>query len=357
MRIISSTDLEDRKQRILQAVIHLYIRTGKPVGSSAVAEAFPLNLSTASIRHVLGELEAEGLLTHPHTSAGRIPTDKGYRFYVDSLVEIQRLAIEEEARLKEGYENRMREIEQVMLSTSRMLSTLSQCTGFILAPRIEDSRLRHLELVLLDANRLLAILVSESGHVRHEMFASERPYDESLIRQMNAAFNSRLRGLSLGDIRSQLSMLLSDFERNHLYTWGMIKDISARLFSMEPEENQLYMDGANNILSFPEFQDFQHLMDLVLFMDKRKALADILSQEITEPKKGLRVKIGSENLVPELKDFSMVSTTYNQSGRPVGVLGILGPKRMAYGKMMAIVEAVSVLLNRALDRLNPERRG
>lgn len=353
MRIVLQNELEYRKQRILQAVIHLYIKTGKPVGSSAIVEAFPLNLSSASIRHVLGELEKEGLLTHPHTSAGRIPTDKGYRFYVDSLAEIQRLAIEEELRLREEYESRVREIEQVMFSTSRLLSTLSRCTGFILAPRLEDSKLRHLELMSLDPNRLLAILVSETGHVRHEIFISEdQPFDPHMVRELNALLNEKLRGLPFSGIQDQLNMFLSDLENERLRTWKTIKEISKRLFNTEFEE-QLYVDGANNILSFPEFQDSKHLTSLVNFMDKRKTLIDILSHEMDEQIKGPRIKIGSENEAPELKDLSLVSTTYNQSGRPVGVLGILGPKRMEYDKMIAIVNTVSQLLNRVLDRLKP----
>jgi heat-inducible transcriptional repressor len=353
MRTVSSGEIEDRKQRILQAVIHLYIKTGKPVGSSAIGEAFPLSLSPASIRHVLGELEREGLLTHPHTSAGRIPTDKGYRVYVDSLAEIQRLALGEETRLREEYEIRMREIEQVMLSTSRILSTLSRCTGFILAPRLEDSLLRHLELVLLDPNRLLAILVSESGHVRHEVFISNNnSYDHELVRQLNSLLNERLRGLSFPDIRSQISLFLSDLEQHHMNTWQMVKEISNRLFTAG-EETELYVDGANNILSFPEFQDSRHLNQLVHFMDTRKTLAEILTRELQGPNAGPRVKIGRENQTPELEEFSVVSSTYAQSGRPVGVLGILGPKRMEYDKMIAIVNAVSGLLNQALDRMGP----
>ena len=354
MRTVSSDELEDRKQRILQAVIHLYIKTGKPVGSSAIVAAFPLRLSPASIRNVLGELEQEGLLTHPHTSAGRIPTDKGYRAYVNSLVEVQRLALEEESRVREEYEMRMREIEQVMLSTSRILSRLSHCTGFILAPKLEDSSLRHLELVLLDPQRILAILVSESGHVRHEMFISERTvYDPQMIRQLNTLLNQKLRGLSFHDIRSHISVFLSDLEHNQANTWQMVKEISSRFFG-HTEEAELYMDGANNILSFPEFQDSRHLNQLVHFMDTRRTLAEILSRELEASKPGAHVKIGLENQTPELKEFSVVSSTYAQAGRPVGVLGILGPKRMQYDKMIAIVNEVSHLLNQALDRLKTD---
>src|SRR5688572_3155103 len=160
MRVLSTSEQEDRKRKLLQAVIHQYIKTGKPVGSAFIADQHRLDLSPATIRNIMAELESDGFLTHPHTSAGRVPTDKAYRFYVDSLIDLQRLAQMEEDKIRKEYEARIREIEELMLSTSKTLSVLSNFTGFVLAPGLEQSRLQHVELIPLDDRRLLAVLVS-----------------------------------------------------------------------------------------------------------------------------------------------------------------------------------------------------
>ena len=204
MRILSTTEQEERKGKLLQAIVHHYIKTGKPVGSAFVAEQGWLELSSATVRNVMADLERESYLTHPHTSAGRVPTDKAYRFYVDSLLELQRLAQMEEERIRKDYEARIREIEGLMLSTSRTLSVLSHYTGFVMSPAMDRARLRHVELIPLDDRRVLAVLVSDTGQVKHRLVVFEKPFVLERLPSLKRMLNEQLQGRPLAEAREAL---------------------------------------------------------------------------------------------------------------------------------------------------------
>lgn len=345
MRTLPSDELQARKEKILQAVVHLFIRTGKPVGSSSIVDQYHLNLSPATIRNVLSELEKEGYLTHPHTSAGRVPTDKGYRSYVDAIANIQRLAIEEEQRIRAEYGRRMREIEDLMHSTTRVLSALSHCTGFVLPPILGSERIRRVELIPVSQSQVLGVMVSENGLVRNQMITVSQTPDDGTLREASAFLNERLAGLSLPEAQARFAIELEQFQTQQMVNRQFFDALSKYLFD-EHERQNLYVEGASNILNFPEFQDYETMKNFAQLVDEKKALGEVLLRELGQ--KGLRVRIGSETS-PELKDFSVVASGYQMHGRPVGILGILGPKRMEYGRMMAIVNTVAGLVNRYLE--------
>ena len=194
MRALNDEELEQRKKKVLQFVIHEYIKTGKPVGSSAIASASRLGLSPATIRHVLSDLERQGMILQPHTSAGRTPTDKGYRGYVDSLIELQRLAIQEQSRIHQEYEIRMREIEDVLSQTSRMLSSLSHFTGFVMAPKLERNIFSHLELFHLDNRKVLVAMITESGMTKHFIVPTGVELPREALRQVARMINQSFQG-------------------------------------------------------------------------------------------------------------------------------------------------------------------
>ncbi len=344
MRILPLDEQQSRKEKILQAVVHLFIKTGKPVGSSTLLENYRLHLSPATIRNVLADLEHDGYITHPHTSAGRPPTDKGYRFYVDSLANIQRLAADEEHRIREDYFRRLKEIEDLMLSTTRVLSSLSHCTGFIMPPVGESDRLRRMELISMGATRVLCVLVSESGFVRNQMITVEQTPEDETLRLASRFLNERLAGLSFAEAQNHLLSELDNFQAQQRIRADFLKALSHDLFEADARQG-LYVEGASNILNFPEFRDYESIRHFTQLVDAKQALSEVLSKGLR--REGLQVRIGSE--VPELKDFSVVSSGYQLNGRPVGVLGILGPKRMEYARMMAIVNTVANLVNRFLD--------
>jgi heat-inducible transcriptional repressor len=345
MRVLPSDEHQSRKEKILQAVVHLYIKTGKPVGSATIVDNYRLKLSPASIRNVLADLEKEGFLTHPHTSAGRIPTDRGYRFYVDSIANIQRLAAEEERRIQEEYSRRRKEIEDLMAATSRVLSALSHCTGFVLPHKSDVERLRRVELIPISHDEILGILVSESGIVRNQSIRVNGVPDDTTIRKASRFLNEQLAGLSFGDAQRRLVSELDNFHTRQAVHADLIRALSKNLFETEVRKD-LYVEGATNILKFPEFHDYESMRHFAQLVDEKEALGEVLVRGLNTA--GLQVQIGSE-VDPDLKDFSVVSSGYRVNGRPVGVLGILGPKRMEYERMMAIVNTVANLVNRFLE--------
>jgi heat-inducible transcriptional repressor len=306
-----------------------------------------LNLSAATIRNVLAELEEDGFLTHPHTSAGRVPTDRGYRFYVNSIVNIQRLAVEEERRIKDEYARRRREIEDLLSSTTRVLSALSNCTGFILPPMMDSGieKLRRVELIPVKDNQVLAVLVSDSGFVRDQIILLKKEPDEESLRSVTRYLNERLSGLSFTEAQTRLLAEMDDFHRQKDEQHEILLSLSKLLFGPDFKKD-LYVEGAGNLLKFPEFQDYESMRQFSRLVDEKQALGEVLKKSLTQ--EGLQVKIGME-YSPELKDFAVVSTTYQMHGRLVGALGILGPKRMHYERMMAIVNTVAKIMNNYLE--------
>lgn len=346
MRILPSDEQQSRKEKILQAVIHLYIRSGKPVGSAAIVESFKLNLSPATIRNVLAELEREGYLTHPHTSAGRVPTDIGYQVYVGSLLKIQRLADEERLRIEREYHRRIQEVEDLMQSTTRILSTLSHCAGFAMTPLVEEDRLRRVDLIPISSNQVLGVMVAESGMVRNHMINTANVPDEKTLRIASQFLSRQLSGVNLSQAQRRLSEELEKFHGQRLQQEDFLKQVANHLFDNE-QEGSVFVEGASNMFEFPEFQDIKSIRNFAQLVDKKQALAQIFYKELD--KKGVQVRIGI-NRPPELKDLSVVSSSYTVRGRPLGVIGILGPKRMEYQRMMAIVNTVSELVNQFLTQ-------
>lgn len=352
MRTLSTIEQEDRKRKLLQAIIHQYIKTAKPVGSAFIAGQKHLDLSPATIRNIMGELEREGYLTHPHTSAGRVPTDKAYRFYVDSLVELQKLAIKEEERLRRDYQSRAREIEELMLSTSKTLSAMSQYTGFVLTPAIDQERLQHVELIALEPRRVLAVLVSDTGVVKHRQVLFDRPYPREFLEELTRLLNERLRGKPFTDVRDTLLDHIEAIHQRQMDLLDVARRITQQAFDLSTA-GDLYLEGTGNILSLPDFSGQEDLRSLVHLLDEKRTLGEIIVRDMADdaPKfSGVRVKIGSENKSPDLKNLSLVSSTYTVGGRQMGVLGIIGPKRMEYSRMISLVNHVAQIVSQTLSR-------
>lgn len=355
MRSLSASEQDDRKRKLLQAIIHEFIKTGKPVGSVFLAEQYKLDLSSATIRNVMADLEAEGYLTHPHTSAGRVPTDKAYRFYVDSLVDLQRLAQMEEEKIRLDYEARIREIESLLASTSKTLSVMSNFTGFIMTPRLEETRLRHLELVPLDAVRILVILVSDTGIVKQKVVLFDRPLAPETLVSMARVLNEKLRGRAFNEVRDRILDHLDAVHQQQQDMLELARQITRQAFN-EDDQQTLYVEGASNILTLPDFQDQEQMRTIIQLLDEKRALGELLDRDLRDETgsdrwKGVRVKIGAENNMPNLKDVSMVSSVYMIGDRKVGVLGIIGPKRMEYSRMISLVGHIAKTVSGALSRM------
>jgi heat-inducible transcriptional repressor len=345
MRQIDPHILEERKNRILHAVIHEFIKTAKPVGSNALTEDYDFDLSPATIRNLMADLEEDGYLTHPHTSAGRLPTDKGYRAYVDSIYELQRLVLEEEDRVRKEYDNRIKELHGVLSQTTHVLSGLSHYGGFVMPQSSGKHVLKRLELVPISDKRLLAIMVTSAGEVKHKMLDGALTGEK--LEHLNRILNDALAGMNLETAKGKIVQAIEDAEQKDKESYSIARSIGAQLLDIE---EAVMMEGATNVLTLPEFRDYEPMACLLKLNDEKGLLSQIISEGI-KGRDGVNVVIGSETSCKELKHLSVISSIYRDGDRPVGVLGIIGPKRMDYERMMSLVGAVSRIVSRIIERI------
>ncbi|MBQ4178682.1 MAG: heat-inducible transcription repressor HrcA [Elusimicrobia bacterium] len=347
MRQISESILQERKARVLYAVIHEYIKTGKPVGSSVLEQKYKFNLSPATLRNLMAELEKDGYLTHPHTSAGRIPTDAGYKAYVNSLVELQRLAVEEEERIKQEYEKKTKEIESLLSQTSKILSGLSNYTGFITAPKAKVNEIRNIELMQVSKSQVMVILLTKTGIVKHKMI--NLSVDSEELYELKKFLNNKLRGLTVEEASKRLIVEVEKYQDKQKDMLQFAEQICSVIDSIQED---IYVDGTSNVLSVPDFTDFESAKSLMKLNEDKDRLIEIIGKDLDEAT--VNVKIGGQDL-SELKNLSVVKTSYSYGDKIVGVLGIIGPKRMDYDKMMALVNSVSNIVNGFLLKMGDEQ--
>ncbi len=336
--------LTDRKSRILQVVIHQYIKTAKPVGSKIIAKQRGFNLSPATIRSELLELENSGYLTHPYTSAGRVPTDRGYRFYVEALEKVQYLTIDEMDRIRKEYRKRKSEHDEILSKTTHMLSLISSYAGFVMVPKFDKSRLKHIEIVLLDDNKLLVILVTDKGIVRHKTLGFNETLSHSFVERLSEVLNEKLSGLSLSQAKKEMDHIVEGEFNRYRMDMRILKTFFKKAFDFTDRE--MYLESSSKIFSDKDYDNYSQIKPILEAIEEKKRLANVL-QSITDGE-GIKVVIGEESIEPKMKNCSMVTSTYRTDDRTVGVLGIIGPKRMEYSKMISLVEYVSRFVNKML---------
>ncbi|MDR0956905.1 MAG: heat-inducible transcriptional repressor HrcA [Endomicrobium sp.] len=339
MRHVASEILKERKTKILSAIIHQYIKTGKPVGSNILIEKYNISLSPAAVRNLMANLEEEGYLTHPHTSAGRIPTDKGYRTYVNNLVKLQSFAVEEEGRIKKEYEQKHNEIETILSETSRILSGLSQYTGFVMAPKAQYDGIKNIELVQITKHQLLIILLTNSGLIKHKKI--DAFLTQTQLVHLRDFLNKSLRGISVAQANKEIISHIINFKQHEEEFLRIAEKISDVFYDIQDD---IYIDGTSNVVELPNFNDFESLKSLIKFNENKEKFIKIINKDFNS--NGINVKIGSENMLDELKDLTIITTVYKNGEQAVGILGIIGPKRMEYQKMMSLVSHVSEMLNK-----------
>ncbi|MDR1720853.1 MAG: heat-inducible transcriptional repressor HrcA [Endomicrobium sp.] len=338
MRHVSLEVIKERKNNILSVIIHHYIKTGKPVGSNVLIKEYNLSLSPATIRKLMADLERDGYLTHPHTSAGRIPTDKGYRAYVDALVKLENFAIEEEKRIKKEYEQKHNEIETFLSETSRILSGLSQYTGFVMTPKTQCDEVKNIEFVQISNEELLVVLLTKNGMIKHKKI--EAYLTRGQISRLRDFLNEKLRGVSIAQTNKEIILGIRDFRQNEAEILKIAEKISDVFYNIQDD---VYIDGAANGVTISGFNDFDLIKSFIKFREYKEKFIEIINEDFNSGR--INVKIGSENTLAELKDLSVITTAYNNGERAIGILGIIGPKRMEYKKMMSIVSSVSEVLN------------
>lgn len=337
--------LTERERVIFRAVLLEYIATAYPVGSKAISENYRLGISTATIRNTLMRLESLGFLDQPHTSAGRIPTDKGYRFYIDQLMKPKQLEWEEKWRIWAELESVEGDVERVLEHASRALGMVSKQLGVTIAPIFDEAILERLELIAASSDRMLLILSISSGLIKTVLIEVDFQLTDRKIRQTTQVLNERLGGLSLREIRESIRERVNE-DSGEPTLIGLILNQAHRLFDLSDEEHFHY-GGAKNIVAQPEFSDPRKLLELFEFIEDGTQLTKILFSRVARGQ--TQVTVGSENACGQMRDCSLVTSAY-RTGDVSGIVGVLGPTRMKYRELIPLVQYTAEMLGEILSR-------
>jgi heat-inducible transcriptional repressor len=341
--------LSERERTVLALTVMHHIRSGEPVGSRYLAEQLDLGVSPATIRNTMADLEEKGYLRQTHVSSGRVPTDLGYRFYVDEVVGAQQLPREELGGLRERIGAGWGGITELIRETSRTLSVASRQVGIVLGPRLLDARLEHLELRRVATRRVLSIFVTESRLVQTRLLELPEDWPQEELDAMARVWNERFAGLALREVRVRLAAVMAA-ERAALNVLVLRALELGRqaLAAREPGE-ELYLDGAANILDVPEFADPGKARALVQAIEEKERLCTLLDECLRAER--VRIFIGGEVSLPGLADVSLVTAPYRREGEAIGVLGVIGPTRMAYERIIPLVAWAADDLSECLSRV------
>ena len=321
--------LGERKVKILDAIIRNYLATGEPVGSRTISKYTDLNLSSATIRNEMSDLEELGYIVQPHTSAGRIPSDKGYRFYVDHLMEEKDREVKE---MKDFVIEKTEKMDQVLKQVAKMLANNTNYATLVSAPTYSTNKIKFIQLSNVDESHILAVIVLNSNIVKNQMIEVEEQLDNETILKLNILLNTALNGLSLQEINLGTIAKLKEQAGIHSTIVGDVLDALAQTLS-ENEDLQIYTSGATNILKYPELSDAESATNLLSTFEEKDELLNLVTESLSEgERKGneIQVYIGNEAPVQTMKDCSIVTATYDLGEGVKGTIGIVGPKRMDY---------------------------
>lgn len=335
--------LDERKRRILQAVIDDYISSAEPVGSRAVARRHDLGVSPATIRNEMADLEEMGYLEHLHTSSGRIPSSKGYRLYVDNLLSPAPIGEREKVLIDRWYKARVRRIESVFQETAKVISRVTRNLALVLAPQLAQVSFRTLQFLPLDAERVIAVLMTDAGFVENRVLKMPSGSDFHDFQRMAEIINRCLTGERLASIGSAvLKRIRAEVMDESLYQAAL--ELIHEALDEEKKEQRLYLGGTTEMLEQPEFHDVGRVRSLLSLLEEEELVKGILQKQARE---GLAVTIGRENEYSGIQDCSVITATYHLDGERLGTIAVLGPTRMEYGKAMALLE----YLNRHIARV------
>ncbi len=338
-------DGAERKKKILQAVIRNYLETGEPVGSRTISKYTDLNLSSATIRNEMADLEEMGYIFQPHTSAGRIPSDKGYRFYVDAMMEEKEREFAEMREMKGVLVERQNKVETLLKQVAKVLAQNTQYATMISAPRSKRSKLKFIQLSRVDARQLLAVIVLEGNVIKNNILPVEEELDDETLLKLNILLNTNLNGLAIDEINLAMIAVMKQQAGIHSHIVGEVIDAVAEAIRAE-EDLEIYTSGTTNIFRYPELADQQKASELLNTFEEKKLLGEFLQDTHAEVEEtGIQVYIGSETPVQSMRDCSVVTATYELGGGMKGTIGIVGPKRMDYDKVVTTLRTIQTQLD------------
>ncbi|MCI5731991.1 MAG: heat-inducible transcriptional repressor HrcA [Eubacterium sp.] len=329
-------ELNERKQKILEAIIRNYMETGEPVGSRTVSKYTDLNLSSATIRNEMSDLEEMGYILQPHTSAGRIPSDKAYRLYVDTILQRKD---EEVSEMKELMVEKADKIDLLLKQVAKLLAQNTNYTSMVTKPKYRHKRIKFIQLNPMGERQLLVLVVLDNNHVSNKFINLEEDLDENVAAQMNFLMNTALTGLDFTEINMAIMQQIKDKAGEYVDLASSILDCVSEVMS-EEDDSEIYTSGATNILKYPELSDKENMTGLLSTFEEKQMLAAWAndSPPDEEQEHGIQVYIGEESPVESMKDCSVVTATYKIKEGVYGKIGIVGPKRMDYEKVVGTLE-------------------
>ncbi|KYH34519.1 heat-inducible transcription repressor HrcA [Clostridium tepidiprofundi DSM 19306] len=340
--------MNERKIRILEAIINDYIQTGEPVGSRTIAKKYNLGISSATIRNEMADLEELGYIEHIHSSSGRIPSDLGYRLYVDELMKVKELSLEEELIIKSKLlSEALYQIDKIVERATSLLSDLTKLACIVKAPSMKKSFVKCIQLLKIDSNNVLVVIVTDSGIIKNNVIRISQPVDRINLEKLSYLLNMRLKGLTVDDIDLEvINNIKNDFVGHDDIFNALIPTIYDSLKSMETP--QVYSTGETNIFNYNEYNDVEKARAFLELINNQDYIKDLLENSMGGDNK-LSIIIGEENKIEEAKDCSIISAVYSVKDRPLGVIGVIGPKRIRYDKIVPLLNEFINELNRKLN--------
>ena len=334
--------LDDRKKKILQAIVEEYIETAEPVSSKDIVEKGEIDFSSATIRNDMAELEKIGLLDKTHTSSGRIPSIKGYRYYVDELMNYNNINRQEVKYIQEQLEAKVNQIEDLTKIATSTLSEVTHYTSVGVSPSVNEKEIQEIKFVLLGSRLLMAVILTQNGMIKETIIKFDEDITNEQVETLTYLFNNRLRGRPLTDIEGPFEDFMHEEMNNML---KVVKPVLEQIKKSIDEDIQVYTEGANKSFEFPEFKDLEVARNFVNILDteKTKKLIGILNSDDDEDE--IKVYIGDENINEALKDFSVITFKHKENGQDLGTIAIIGPTRMDYSKVISAMKFISKKLN------------
>ncbi len=330
--------LSERKIKIMQAIIRNYLETGEPVGSRTISKYTDLNLSSATIRNEMSDLEEMGYILQPHTSAGRIPSDKGYRLYVDTMMQEKDKELEE---LKEMMLEKEGKMDHLLKQVAKLLAVNTNYASMISVPAVHQNKLKFIQLSRVDINQLLAVIVMEGNVIKNNILPVDEELNDETILKLNILLNTNLSGLAVEDINLATITRMKQQAGIHSEIVSDVIDAIAEGIKQE-EDLEIYTSGTNNIFKYPELADQQKASELINTFEEKEKLSELVQESLSdENNTGIQVYIGNENQIQSMQDCSVVTATYELGEGMRGTIGIIGPKRMDYDKVVGTLKTIT----------------
>ncbi len=349
--MIAGEKLNQREELILEAVVQTYIATAEAVGSRSIVKRFGLDVSPATVRNVMADLEDAGYLQQLHTSSGRVPTNLGYRYYIDYLMRVQELTPAEQARIDRELSRMMQDAQEVMRHTSQLLAVISHHPGIVEAPDDSGAEVRHIEIMPVSQHRVAIVVADSYGSVRTMLVGLDAPLPDGVIPKLNRFLNEQAEG---GTTFSRLSQSIQLRLETLLDEEHRLAETAMRLLGMMPRQQaaQVFLEGAAQLFEQPEFHDLDRARKVFAFLEERQHLAEILrARLLQDDAPPFTVLIGSEMETVGVDEISVVASPYRVGSQTVGVLGVVGPRRMPYGRLSSVVGYTAGSLSRLLTRM------